>query len=55
MVPVFNAGQYLRQTLESVLMQAPSEKEMQIEVIDDCSTDIDVQQLVREVGKARIR
>lgn len=54
MIPVYNAGQYLRQTLESVLMQAPSESEMQIEVIDDCSTDIDVQQLVRDVGKGRV-
>jgi glycosyltransferase involved in cell wall biosynthesis len=54
MIPVFNSGKYLEQTLRSVLIQAPGEDEMQIEVVDDFSTDIDVQQLVREVGNGRI-
>jgi glycosyltransferase involved in cell wall biosynthesis len=54
MIPVYNGGQYLQQTLESVLIQALPESEMQIEVVDDCSTDIDVQGLVRRVGQGRI-
>lgn len=54
MIPVYNGGRYLEETLKSVLSQAPPEAEMQIEVVDDCSTDIDVQQLVRDVGKGRV-
>ena len=44
MIPVYNAGNYLKETLESVLSQALPEGEMQIEVVDDCSTEIDVQE-----------
>jgi len=54
MIPVFNSGEYLEETLNSVLMQASPESEMQIDVVDDCSTDIDVQELVRRVGKGRV-
>ncbi len=54
MIPVYNCGKYLEQALRSVLDQAPSESEMQIEVVDDCSTDIDVQELVRQIGNGRV-
>jgi glycosyltransferase involved in cell wall biosynthesis len=54
MIPVYNCGRYLQETLESALHQALPEHEMQIEVVDDCSTDIDVQELVRKIGKGRI-
>ncbi len=54
MIPVYNSGKYLEETLESVLRQAPPYAQMQIEVVDDCSTDIDVQELVRRVGGGRI-
>lgn len=54
MIPTFNCAQYLRQTLESVLTQALSPEEMQIEVIDDCSTKDDPEAVVREIGKGRV-
>ncbi|GAA4303366.1 hypothetical protein GCM10023183_15940 [Nibribacter koreensis] len=54
MIPVYNCGTFLRETLESVLMQEMPEAQMQIEVVDDASTDVDVQQLVQEVGNGRI-
>ncbi len=54
MIPVYNCSQFLPETLESVLIQAMAEAEMQIEVVDDASTDTDVEALVRRVGKGRI-
>jgi glycosyltransferase involved in cell wall biosynthesis len=54
MIPTYNCSAYLKETLESVLKQAPEELEMQIEVVDDCSTDADVESLVKEIGKGRI-
>lgn len=55
MIPVYNCGQYLAEALESVLVQGFSEQEMQIEVIDDASTDINVEAIVHQIGKGRIR
>ncbi|MBC7890466.1 MAG: glycosyltransferase [Ferruginibacter sp.] len=54
MVPAYNCSHYLRATLESILIQDAGIDAMQIEVIDDCSTDEDVAFLVREIGKGRI-
>ena len=54
MIPVYNCHGYLRLALESVLRQAEDESVMQIEVIDDCSSDGDVAALVREIGKGRV-
>lgn len=54
MIPVYNCSQYLRQVLESVLAQDPGFELMQIEVIDDGSTDADVRRLVEEIGKGRV-
>lgn len=54
MIPTYNCIHYLRQTLESVLTQDPGIDVMQIEVVDDCSTDGDVAALVRDVGKGRV-
>jgi len=54
MIPVFNNSTFLKETLESVLLQDPGLEKMQIEVIDDASTDVDVEQLVKEVGKGRV-
>lgn len=54
MIPVFNSGSYLAETLKSVLSQEMPEGEMQIEVIDDCSTDINIQALIRDMGQGRV-
>jgi glycosyltransferase involved in cell wall biosynthesis len=54
MIPAYNCISYLRETLESVLAQDPGPEKMQIEVVDDCSTDGDVYALVEEVGKGRV-
>ncbi|MBX5438185.1 MAG: glycosyltransferase [Thermoflavifilum sp.] len=54
MIPVYNCASYLAQTLESVLIQALPPDEMQIEVLDDASTDADVEKLVFEIGKGRV-
>lgn len=53
-IPAYNCINCLRQTLESVLAQDPGPDKMQIEVVDDCSTDGDVEALVLEVGKGRV-
>ena len=54
MIPTYNCSKYLRQTLETVLAQDPGADKMQIEVIDDASTDANVLQLVEEIGRGRI-
>ncbi|MEP6583937.1 MAG: glycosyltransferase [Ginsengibacter sp.] len=54
MIPSYNCIKYLKYTLESVLAQDPGRDMMQIEVIDDCSTDGDVAALVNQVGKGRV-
>lgn len=54
MIPSYNCIDYLRESITSVLLQAPSEEEMQIEVIDDFSADGDVQALVAEIGQGRV-
>jgi glycosyltransferase involved in cell wall biosynthesis len=54
MLPVFNAGAYFEQALRSVLDQDPGTSSMQIAVIDDASTDVDVEALARRVAGSRI-
>ena len=54
MIPVYNCSRYLPQLLESVLRQDPGAELMQIEVIDDGSTDADVRQIVGTIGKGRV-
>lgn len=54
MIPAYNCGNYLAETLASVLGQDPGNAVMQIEVVDDASTDIDVAALVREMGGDRV-
>ncbi len=55
MIPVYNCARYLTETLESVLMQCLPEADMQIEVVDDASTDADVEALVEQVGSGRVK
>lgn len=54
MIPTCNCINYLERTLRSVLVQDPGPKKMQIEVVDDCSIDGDVEDLVRNIGKGRV-
>jgi glycosyltransferase involved in cell wall biosynthesis len=55
MIPVYNCSNYLKSTLESVLSENISEDQMQIEVVDDCSTDANIEELVFNIGKGRIQ
>ncbi|MGQ3685787.1 MAG: glycosyltransferase family 2 protein [Candidatus Loosdrechtia sp.] len=54
MIPTYNCARYLRETLKSVLTQAPGPESMQIEVIDDHSFD-DPASVVAELGGERVR
>lgn len=54
MIPTYNCCEHLKETLESVLAQDPGPEIMQIEVIDDCSSDGDVEALVKDIGKGRV-
>ncbi|MCM8831908.1 MAG: glycosyltransferase [Candidatus Omnitrophica bacterium] len=54
MIPTYNCALYLEQTLKSVLEQDPGPEEMQIEVVDDCSTKDDPEEVVKKIGKGRV-
>ena len=54
MIPTFNCADMLGKTLESVLSQDPGPEHMQIEVVDDCSTEDDPEAVVREIGRGRV-
>jgi glycosyltransferase involved in cell wall biosynthesis len=54
MIPTYNCSEYLMDNIRSVLQQDPGAELMQIEVVDDCSTDTDVESLVQEIGKGRV-
>ena len=54
MIPTYNCIQYVTSTLQSVLQQDPGPEKMQSEVIDDCSTDGDMETLVKTIGKGRV-
>ena len=49
MIPSYNCIHYLREAINSVLIQALTVEEMQIEVIDDFSIDGDVEALVNGI------
>ncbi|MFN2447467.1 MAG: glycosyltransferase family 2 protein [Vicinamibacterales bacterium] len=54
MIPTYHCAAYLRHTLRSVLEQAPSADDMQIEVIDDASVHDDPAAIVREMGDGKV-
>jgi glycosyltransferase involved in cell wall biosynthesis len=55
MIPTFNPrADYLEETLHKVLEQDPGPEQMQIEVIDDCSTEDLAAQTVARVGGGRV-
>ncbi len=56
-IPTYNRVNYLSNCLNSVLSQALPKEQMQIIVIDDCSTmdmQIDIQAIVEKIGDGRI-
>jgi GT2 family glycosyltransferase len=53
MIPAYDRIGYLRDSLGSVLAQDPGPEAMQIEVVDDCSTE-PVADLVAELGGGRV-
>lgn len=55
MIPTYNCINYLEEAMLSVLKQDAGPEQMQIEVIDDYSTDGNVEALVLKVGKGRIK
>lgn len=54
MIPAYNCSRYLADTLWSVLAQDPGPAAMQIEVVDDHSTDADLRQVVEAIGGDRV-
>ena len=54
MIPTYHCARYLGQALASVLAQDPGPEVMQIEVVDDCSTQDDPESVVRSVGGGRV-
>ncbi|HZF62869.1 MAG TPA: glycosyltransferase family 2 protein, partial [Chitinophagaceae bacterium] len=54
MIPTYNCSKYLRFAIASVLQQDPGPDKMQIEVVDDFSTDADVSEIVRDIGSGRV-
>jgi glycosyltransferase involved in cell wall biosynthesis len=55
MIPAYNCSKYLPDAINSVLIQNISEERMQIEVVDDASTDADVEEIVNRLGKGRVK
>lgn len=54
MIPAYNCAKYLPGTIESVLANFSGIDNIQIEVIDDHSTDADVKKIVEETGKGKV-
>jgi glycosyltransferase involved in cell wall biosynthesis len=54
MIPTYNCSQYLVENIRHVLDQDPGPDLMQVEVVDDYSTDADVEAIVKEHGKGRV-
>ncbi len=55
MIPTYNCTPFLKDALWSVLAQGIGPAEMQIEVVDDASTDADVAAIVAELGAGRVQ
>lgn len=52
-IPTYNCAIYLGETLKSVMQQALPPEQMQIVVVDNCSTD-NTEEVVREIGGDRV-
>src|SRR4051794_29434054 len=55
MIPAYNPrADHLEQALRSVLIQDPGPERMQIEVVDDCSPEVDVAALVKRIAGEQV-
>lgn len=54
MIPAYGKGQYLEQTLRSVLVQAPCPEQMQIAVVENPSGNDGIRQVVERVAGSRV-
>jgi glycosyltransferase involved in cell wall biosynthesis len=54
MIPTYNCARYLGDALRSVLQQDLGPDRMQIEVVDDVSTNDDPEEVVKALGKGRV-
>jgi glycosyltransferase involved in cell wall biosynthesis len=54
MIPTYNCTPYLQEAILSVLAQDMGPAYMQIEVVDDASTDADLELLVASIGGGRV-
>jgi len=54
MIPAYNCSRYLSEAITSVLTQNLDWDNFQIEVVDDNSTDADVETLVKNIGQGKI-
>lgn len=55
MIPTYNCANFLIKTIESVLSQDLGEDYMEIEVIDDCSTIDNPENIVKQYGRGRVK
>jgi len=54
-IPCYNAAQWLPESLGSVLQQDPGPDQMELMVVDDCSTAGDPEAVTRQLGGDRVR
>ena len=54
MIPAYNCTAFLEETVKSVVGQFSDYSSVQVEVIDDCSTDANVEDVVRRAGKGKV-
>jgi len=54
MIPTYNPDEWLRLTLAAILSQDPGPDLMQIEVVDDASTRVDVRRVVHDIAGDRV-
>ncbi len=54
MIPTFNPGKYFVDAINSVISQDPGPEIMQIDIVDDCSTKVDIPKIIEENWKGRV-
>ncbi len=54
MIPTYNVSELFEQSLRSVLDQDPGPSQMQITVVDDCSTNGRLEEIIRRLAPSRV-